>query len=384
MPERMRVCVVGPLPPPMGGIARGVALLASRFRDDPLFRIEVIDIAQRWRGVHELTPGRRLVAGMRQVTAGAVALRRTLAAGRADVVHLNSAGGPGVLRDLALLSIARAYRRPAIYHLHFGRIPEIAGRDSREWRLLATAMRLATAVVVLDGASEAIVRSRVPTAWAQRLPNGVDLDRLPAPHRDPAPAERTVLFVGWVLPAKGVEDLLAAWRTAAQPRWRLLFVGPVDPAYLRSVTERHRPPASVSFLGELPHADVLAMMGRCDLFVLPSHTEGFPNVVVEAMALGCPVVATDVGAIAEILGDGSGVVVAPSDPAGLAAALRRLMTDPVRRAELTDRARARVHRLYRLQSVLRQYADLWRRVGGTRQRNLRPPAAEPGRHRVRS
>jgi glycosyltransferase involved in cell wall biosynthesis len=160
--------------------------------------------------------------------------------------------------------------------------------------------------------------------------------------------------------------------------------GPADPAYLRSVTERHQPPASVSFLGELPHAEVLAMMARCDLFVLPSHTEGFPNVVVEAMALGCPVVATDVGAIAEILGDGSGVVVAPSDAAGLAAALRELMTDPVRRAELADRAQARVHRRYRLQGVLRQYADLWRRVAGSPRHDLRRPTAVPGKRPVGS
>lgn len=294
-----------------------------------------------------------------------MALRRVLAAGRTDVVHLHSSGGPGVLRDLALLLITRVYRRPAVYHLHFGRIPEIAGRGSREWRSMASAMRLATVVLVLDEASESTVRNQLPTVWVRRMPNGVDLDRLPAPHRNPAPAERTVLFVGWFLHAKGVEDLLAAWRTAAQPGWRLLFVGPADPAYLRSVTERHQPPASVSFLGELPHPDVLAMMARCDLFVLPSHTEGFPNVVVEAMALGCPVVATDVGATAEILGDDSGVVVAPSDPAGLAAALRDLMTDPARRAELADRARARVHRLYGLQSVLRQHTDLWRRVAGS-------------------
>ncbi|MGC4765854.1 glycosyltransferase family 4 protein [Micromonospora sp. DT46] len=384
MPERMRVCVVGPLPPPMGGIARGVAMLVDRFRDDPEVHIEVVDIAQRWRGVHDLVPGRRLTAGVRQLTAGAVALRRVLAAGRTDVVHLHSSGGPGVLRDLALLLITRVYRRPAVYHLHFGRIPEIAGRGSREWRSMAPAMRLATVVLVLDEASESTVRNQLPTVWVRRMPNGVDLDRLPAPHRNPAPAERTMLFVGWFLPAKGVEDLLAAWRTAAQPGWRLLFVGPADPAYLGSVTERHQPPASVSFLGELPHPDVLAMMARCDLFVLPSHTEGFPNVVVEAMALGCPVVATDVGATAEILGDDSGVVVAPSDPAGLAAALRELMTDPARRAELADRARARVHRLYGLQSVLRQHTDLWRRVAGSPRHDRRPPAAAPGKHPVGS
>ncbi|MFC0096746.1 glycosyltransferase family 4 protein [Micromonospora marina] len=384
MPERMRVCVVGPLPPPVGGIARGVAMLVDRFRDDPEVRIEVIDIARRWRGGQGLGWGRRLTAGVRQLTAGAVGLRRVLAAGRTDVVHLHSSGGPGVLRDLALLRIARVYRRPAVYHLHFGRIPEIAGRRSLEWRLMVPAMRLATAVLVLDGASESTVRDQLPTVWVLRMPNGVDLDRLPVPHRDPAPAERTVLFVGWLLHAKGVEDLLTAWRTAAQPGWRLLFVGPADPAYLRSVTVRHQPSASVSFMGELPHTDVLAMMARCDLFVLPSHTEGFPNVIVEAMALGCPVVATDVGATAEILDDDSGVIVAPSDPAGLAAALRELMTDPVRRADLAGRARARVHRLYGLQRVLRQHIDLWRRLAGPPRPDHRPPAAAPGKHPVGS
>lgn len=101
----------------------------------------------------------------------------------------------------------------------------------------------------------------------------------------------------------------------------------------------------VRFAGFVPHGpELVALLDDADVFVLPSHSEGLPHSVAEAMARGLPVVATAVGGIPELLRDGSGVVVAPGDPTALAAAIGALHADPARRAGLSASSLARVRR----------------------------------------
>ncbi|GAA3735717.1 hypothetical protein GCM10022225_18050 [Plantactinospora mayteni] len=358
--EPVRVCVVGPLPPPMGGIARGMHMIRRQALRHPGVELEVIDIAVRWRAVHDFSLVKRAIDGARQLTAGAWALLRTVAGGKTDVVHVKTSGGLGVVRDLVLLIIARSARLPVVYQLHFGRVPQIAEANSLEWRLMTRVIRRAK-VVVLDRHTEAAIARHLPGARVGRMPNGVDLAELPMPRPDRG-GPRTALFVGWVLRPKGIEDLLAAWIEVGSPEWRLLVVGPCDEAYLRSLRRTFGALDSVSFLGEQPHSRAWELMAECDLFVLPSHTEGFPNVVVEAMALGRAIVSTDVGAVAEMLADDCGVVVPPARPALLAPALATLMNDPARRRELGDHARAKATREYSLDRVFDRHVALWHEV----------------------
>ena len=119
--------------------------------------------------------------------------------------------------------------------------------------------------------------------------------------------------------------------------------------------------------GPKPHDDAVRMMAAADLFTLPSYSEGFPNVVAEAMALGKPILATTVGAIPEMLDIGGpeecGVVVPPREVEPLAAALERLLaTEPSYRLEIGKRARQRAERLYAAPVASRQLTDLWESV----------------------
>lgn len=361
----VRVCLVAPLPPPMGGIARGVFMLREHARRAPAIELLVVDTAVRWRDVHDDSLRSRAFDGGRQLLTSAGSLLRAMIAGRADVVHLKSSGGLGAIRDVVLVTLARLWRRPVIYHLHFGRLPEEAARRSREWRLMARVMRRAGVVVVTDARTERAITSRLPGVRVERIPNGTELGALPdRPPARPDPV-RTVLFVGWVLPSKGIEDLLIAWRQQAATGWRLLVAGPIEPAYRQQLERQFVDLDSVSFLGELPHPQALEEIANCDLFVLPSHTEAFPNVVVEAMACGAAVLSTDVGAVPEML-DGCGVVVPPRSPADLSAALAELMSDPDRRTALGERARAKAVREYGMDGVFARYLELWLRVGSSK------------------
>jgi glycosyltransferase involved in cell wall biosynthesis len=119
----------------------------------------------------------------------------------------------------------------------------------------------------------------------------------------------------------------------------------------------------VRFLGSLPRDEVLALFRRADAVLLSSAWENFPHALVEALAVGTPAIATDVGGVREIVSDGeNGLLVGPGDPAALAAAIRRFLGDDELRARLTAAAapsaeRFSAERIYgRLEEILTRAA----------------------------
>ncbi|MEU1679461.1 glycosyltransferase family 4 protein [Micromonospora zamorensis] len=363
MSRPVRVTLVSPLPPPQGGIARWTRMIDGVARGSAEVDLAVVDIALRGRSIHQTSVLRRLVAGGIQLVRSAALLCWRMLRRRPDVVHVNTSGHLGTVRDLVLLAVCRVFRVPFVYHLRFGRVPEIAARDSREWRLMWRVIRAAAAVIALDARTEQAIAARGGSSVV-RIANCVDLSGLPRAQPADAHPRRRVLFAGWVIPAKGVEDLLAAWQLVGDPGWELVIAGPCEEGYLRQLRDAVPAGSAVSFLGELSGTELLRLMAVCEIFVLPSHSEGFPNAILEAMALGRAVVGTDVGAVGDMLSGGCGEVVPPADPRRLAIALATLMTSEGRRAEVGDRARAKAIEEYSLAVVFARYVELWRSVSG--------------------
>jgi glycosyltransferase involved in cell wall biosynthesis len=137
---------------------------------------------------------------------------------------------------------------------------------------------------------------------------------------------KVVLFVGHLAQVKGLDGLMSAWarvgrRRSDQPRLVLIGEGPERDSLVR-LAEREGIASRVSFLGPLPQALVAEWLAVSDVLCLPSRSEGSPNVVVEALACGVPVVASRVGGIPDLVTSGvNGLLVPPADPARLADAL---------------------------------------------------------------
>ena len=107
--------------------------------------------------------------------------------------------------------------------------------------------------------------------------------------------------------------------------------------------------------------DVGELLAAADLFVLSSRSEGLPLSILEAMAAGLPVVASDVGGVPELVVDGeTGLLVPPGDPHALAAAIDRLLDDPDLRRRLGAAGRLRVSEQFDLESTQRAHLDLYR------------------------
>jgi glycosyltransferase involved in cell wall biosynthesis len=154
-----------------------------------------------------------------------------------------------------------------------------------------------------------------------------------------------ILFVGRDLHRKGLKDLLIAFaRLVDEVEHNLVVIGPT----LNEVKElAPEPTASLGsrlvVLGCLAPDEIPAHMKNCELFVLPSYVEGLPNVVLEAMACGKPVVASEVMGIPEEVSDGvTGLLIQPGDVSGLTEAIQFLTNNPARAREMGMRGRERV------------------------------------------
>jgi glycosyltransferase involved in cell wall biosynthesis len=141
---------------------------------------------------------------------------------------------------------------------------------------------------------------------------------------------RLIVFVGRLIEAKGLRELLLAFDTlaASKPRIHLALVGDgVMRDELAALVHASPAAARIHMPGALAPAQVATWINAADVFTLPSWSEGYPNVVVESLACGRPVVASDVGGLPEIVTPDNGILVPARDPAalarGLASALAR-------------------------------------------------------------
>jgi glycosyltransferase involved in cell wall biosynthesis len=197
------------------------------------------------------------------------------------------------------------------------------------------------------------------------IENGVDLDRF-AGGRPPLSGDGPprVGCVANLRPVKNIDGLLRAARLICErfPAVRFEIAGDGERrADLERLREQLGLADRIWFLGSV--ADVPGFLRGIDVAVLPSHSEGMSNAVLEYMAAGRAVVATDVGANRTVLRD-AGAVVPAGDDAGLAAAIGGLLADPPRAARLGAEARRRAEAEYGRDAMRRRFEAFYERLAG--------------------
>jgi len=214
--------------------------------------------------------------------------------------------------------------------------------------------------ITVSTAARDFVGEYFPADYAV-IPNGIDFDRFFEP-RPPLPeladGRPTVLFVGRLEKRKGLRFLLRAWPRVLEqvPDARLVVVGRGRPleGYRRFAARQGWSPTDVVFAGYVSSEDLPRYYQSADVFCAPNTgQESFGIVLLEAMAAGAPIVASDIAGYRDVITHGDqGLLVKPQDPEALADALNRLLTEPERRATM------RVHG----QATARRYD--WPRIAG--------------------
>lgn len=349
----VRVLMLGTAPEGRGGVAAVVAGL----RDGGLFERESVRyVPTHAEGSRAAKAGSALSGFWHTLLACAFA--------RPAIVHAHSASRASFVRKSLLLLVARAAGCKTVFHLHGGAFRQFAGAESgalmRRW-IRHTLERSSLVIALSDGWAQ-FVRGFAPRARVAVLPNSVALPALPAPG---AEQPGRILFLGRVEAAKGIDELLQAAALLAPrlPALHLAIGGEGNLARVRARVAELGIGARVELLGWMDPAQRDAELARAAVFCLPSHAEGLPLAMLEAMAAAKAVVVTGVGAIPETVADGdNGLLVPPREPALLAAALERVLADPALRARLGRRARATVEQRYGAQAAAERLAAIWREL----------------------
>jgi glycosyltransferase involved in cell wall biosynthesis len=219
----------------------------------------------------------------------------------------------------------------------------ILAHHYKGWQLCRDTFRLADLNLPVSRSLENILRLHAqPTGRCEVLLRGVDQTRFFPSSK--LSADPRVLFVGNIVKEKGVFDLLLAWAQVRRvyPNASLTVVGPDSTKGLFSRAAISLGiESSITFTGPLPLPAVANLMRQSRLLCLPSHAEGTPNCVMEALSCGLPVVATRVGGIPDIVKhEKTGLLIDKGDVEGLAASLFTLLRDPDRCARLGQAAYA--------------------------------------------
>jgi glycosyltransferase involved in cell wall biosynthesis len=190
-----------------------------------------------------------------------------------------------------------------------------------------------------------------------------------------APDRIVVLGVGRFIPAKGFASLIDAFAGARSKRAELHLVLVGDGAQREELLARTRAAGvsdDVSFPGTAAHDEIPAYLAAAQMVVVPSvHAgglvDGLPNVALEAMAAGRPLVATRVGGLPQLVRDGeTGLLVDEADSAGLADAILSLAHDPAVGEQLGERARAEIRERRSWDAVARRFVEVYEEAAGTR------------------
>ncbi|MBI4497991.1 MAG: glycosyltransferase [Chloroflexi bacterium] len=257
---------------------------------------------------------------------------------------------------------------PYLLSLRGGDVPGFL-KDELAWvhRLTGPLTRAvwgqAAAVVANSQGLGALAQRSLPGRPVHVIPNGVDTRRFrPAPeHANPGPGVFRILSAGRLVEQKGVRYVIEALPQVAAAGRRVEFAivgsGPSEES-LRRLAQEVGVAGQVCFLGWLDREELAARYRASDAFVLPSFEEGMPNVVLEAMASGLPIVTTDIYGNRELVRDGEqGFLVPPGDAAAVGAALARLAADPDLARSLGRQARQRAEG-FSWGKVAQAYLDL--------------------------
>jgi glycosyltransferase involved in cell wall biosynthesis len=279
----------------------------------------------------------------------------------ADVVHLHAAYS---FPTIPTLLAARAFGRPLVWTPHgalqrWQRSRRIAAK--RVWEQICQLAAPSTLVLHLTSDDEEMAaRARFPRIATAMIPNGVEIPE----HFEHKPrGERfRIGFLGRLDPKKGIENLLEAFRIVKErgaPALTLEIAGSGDRGYesrIQKKIEQLGLTREVAMIGNVRGDEKRAMLERCDFLVVPSFTENFAIVVAEALAHGCPVIASKGTPWSELERRNCGLWV-ESDAGSLADAIERIVTMPL--SEMGARGRQWMIERYRWPTCARELLSLY-------------------------
>lgn len=284
------------------------------------------------------------------------------------IIHYTSSASYALVKDLVAIYASKIFGIKFIIHWRFGRIQELSETKNIEWKILKKVINASHTSIVLDQNSFLCLKNNGMNNVVL-IPNPIseDLNKKAKSFdfRNKTIDNGTFVFVGHIVPEKGIFELVEAC-SKIEGLIQLNLIGPFKEDVkneLVKIASQWNNGEWLKWKGEIRREEVFQYLYTANALCLPSYTEGFPNVILEAMALGCPVIATKVGAIEEMLTSEdfgkAGICIEPRDVSQLISALEFMINNSEEANEFGVNGNLRVLSKYTLAKVFHQYENIW-------------------------
>lgn len=372
--KQKKILIVGPVPPPVGGISLYVKkLLDSKSIGNNyqliLFNTAILKGVRRFEKRNErsyldflsdgIIPGVRLVLN---VLATFFSFTSFLRKKRPDVVHVFTSSFWGFWRNCTYILIAKFFKVKIIYHL-LNAIDKFWNESSGVSKKLITMILNRSDIILVqsDGIKDFVEGiSKTPVA---AIYNGTDINFYDKNLKSnyTCPKEAKVLFIGGLSKNKGVFDILNAAQILRDTDIPFTFIGsgPVN-EFLNHAKELGVL-NKVHFTGRISEEEKVDLLKQSQIFVLPSYAEGQPVAILEAMAVGLPIISTTVGSIPEIvINEENGFLLEPGNVELLAKRIKELVHDLELYKRISRHNYYQARKLYDITRVFLEIGDVYK------------------------
>lgn len=321
--RKPKALIVGPHPPPPGGMANFIENLESSSLRD-FYKVQGFDTdyPRSIKGTKVLEILYLPVMYLRFIISLFIF---------PDVVHVHTPSFNSFFKHMLFVNLAKGRGIPVLLHIHGGRFKEFYDSSSdKQKRRIRGMLSQPDLVAVLSDEWLKFFSTIIDSKHIRVIENGVPVKQFTSGDPGCKSSGVKILFVGAVKESKGVDDLLQAVVPVchAHPETHLTIVGDGDLNRYKKIANEKGIQKNVHFTGVLTGDDLIKKYNDADIFVLPSHAEGMPLVLLEAMSMKLACIATNVGAIPGILKPEGGILVNVKDVEALTCAILKLVENP--------------------------------------------------------
>lgn len=339
----MKVLLLSPLPPPAGGIATWTKLFLEAEKSK---KNEIVVINTSVTGSRVENFDKRSIKSEIQRSRKIFSeLRSKIKGHEFDIVHLNTACSKfGMIRDYLCAKQLKQKKVRIIVHCHCDTGYMVKGKISEY--IFKKLCGVADKIFCLNSSSQEHIK-RLTKRKSIIIPNFFNLNIMKNNNdKQISDQIKNVIYAGHIVLSKGCDDIISAAKQLPEINFKMI-------GYLSEDIKKIPISRNIEYLGETSKNEVLEQMLNADLLLFPTHTEGFPNVVLEAMACGLPIISTSVGAIPDMIEDKGGVLVEIGDVSGIVNAVGKLK-DKKSRLQMSNWNKEKVRNSYTVDIVMKR------------------------------
>lgn len=338
----MKILLVSPLPPPVGGIATWTKEYIKFFKNKVEYKVDIINTAIQGKRIENNK--KNIIEETKRFLHLYFEIKDALNLKEYDIIHYNSSCTLlGLIKDYLLVHKMR--KSLIVLHCHCDLVnyvtnpvgillfKKISGRCKK--------------IFVLNLQSQAFV-SKICNIQAKIVPNFINLSDFP--ENEEEKYQKTFVYTGRISREKGCNRIFNL--AELLPEWKFILIGDTHCDLDITVITRN-----VEFLGILQHEDVIRQLKKANVFLFLSTTEGFSCSLLEAMASGLPVIATNVGSNAEMIEDKGGIIIDVNKQINFVDEIRKFIASEGHLDSCGDFNRKKAHSTYDINVVMKNIIE---------------------------